>query len=412
MRTIATITAPTTTTTTTRVTRNAIVRGRVPPPQLRRQHRHDVLSSPCARWLSSTANIPTAVGPWIDRDGYFQNFTDNAFRSVAVMGEGTHGGGGGDAATTTKTAVAHVVRNPATQEIIGTVAETPDDVADEMMEKARIAYGEWKSVPVSQRQRVMFRLQHLIRERADDLAATITAENGKTLNDAAGDVFRGLEVVETACGAVSTHMQGQSLRGLGSTVDTTSYRRPLGVTAGICPFNFPAMIPLWMFPLAVTTGNAMLLKPSEKTPATACQLALMAAEAGLPPNVLQIVQGGRNTVSRLCNDATDTVRAVSFVGSNQAGEWIADTAYRNGIRVQANLGAKNHAVILPDAANPRAVTKALVGAAFGAGGQRCMAVSFFFFKEKITTVSSNVSHLCFLRIVYLVHIALRPDPRG
>lgn len=286
-----------------------------------------------------------------------------------MKGGGVGGGSGGNDGNVT---TAYTVRDPATQGIIGTVPETSETIVGEMMEKARVAYGEWKHVPVSQRQRVMFKFQHLIREHADALATTITAENGKTLGDAAGDVFRGLEVVETACGAVATHLQGQSLRGLAATVDTTSYRRPLGVTVGICPFNFPAMIPLWMFPLAVTTGNVMILKPSEKTPATACQLAMLAAEAGLPPNVLQIVHGGRRVVSRLCTD--DTVQAVSFVGSNQAGEWIADTAHRNGKRVQANLGAKNHAVVLPDAANPQTVARALVGAAFGAGGQRCMAV--------------------------------------
>jgi len=326
--------------------------------------RRPTVSGAASSSLFST--LPSAAGPWLDSNGYFQNFTDNTFQSVTGASTGT-------------TEPAYTVRNPATQDVIGIVPETSETDLDDMIEKARVAYGEWKYVPVSQRQRVMLRLQHLIREHTDALAATITAENGKTLGDAAGDVFRGLEVVETACAATATHLQGQSLRGLAATVDTTSYRRPLGVTAGICPFNFPAMIPLWMFPLAVTTGNVMLLKPSEKTPATACQLAALAAQAGLPPNVLQIVHGGRRTVAQLCRDDSAThnahIRAVSFVGSNAAGEWIADTAHQAGKRVQANLGAKNHAVVLPDAADPTAVVKALVGAAYGAGGQRCMALS-------------------------------------
>lgn len=304
-------------------------------------------------------NVPSAAGPWLDGEGRFQNFTDNAFQSVSSD----------DAASST------FVRNPATQDVIGVVSETTTEELTSMTEKAVIAQARWRTVPVQQRQRVMLRLQHLIRRDQDELAACVTAENGKTLADAAGDVFRGLEVVETAGSAVSVHMRGDALRGLAEAVDAVSVRRPLGVVAGICPFNFPAMIPLWMFPLAVTTGNAMILKPSERTPASACRLALLAAEAGLPPNVLQIAHGGKSTVGHLCTDPS--IRAVSFVGSNAAGEWIADTAVSHGKRVQANLGAKNHAVVLPDAPADRAAA-AVIGAAFGAGGQRCMAVRFLF----------------------------------
>ena len=299
--------------------------------------------------LSTTATLSSPVsiqGPWLDSNQRFCNFTDNEFVEAPA-----------DAAT------AYTVRNPATQEILGHVPETSNADFDAVVRKAKTAFDEWSTVPVQQRQRVMLKLQHLIRQRTDELAACITAENGKTLVDAAGDVFRGLEVVETAGAAVAFHMQGDSLRGLASGVDCISYRRPLGVVAGLCPFNFPAMIPLWMFPLAVTTGNTMLLKPSEKTPATACLLAKMAVEAGLPPNVLQIVHGSVPTVQNVCRH--DKIRAISFVGSNQAGEWIANEGVQHGKRVQANLGAKNHAVILPDAADPNAVIRAVAGAAFG-----------------------------------------------
>jgi len=243
-----------------------------------------------------------------------------------------------------------------------------------VLQKSQAAHQEWSRVPLPQRQRVMLRLQQLLRDRLDNVAKIITLENGKTLADARGDVIRGLEVVES-CGNLAPHLQGESLLGLSSdgSLDTISYRQPLGVCAGVCPFNFPAMIPLWMFPLAVTCGNSFVLKPSERTPGAALLLAQLASEAGLPPNVLQVVHGGVETVQQICQ--ASNVKAISFVGSNAAGEAIYKDGTAHGARVQANLGAKNHAVILPDVADPQAVVQAVAGAAFGAAGQRCMALS-------------------------------------
>ncbi|PKI38790.1 hypothetical protein CRG98_040831 [Punica granatum] len=202
---------------------------------------------------------------------------------------------------------------------------------------------------------------------------TITAEHGKgkTLKDAQGDVFRGLEVVEHACGMATLQM-GEYVSNVSSGIDTYSIREPLGVCAGICPFNFPAMIPLWMFPVAVTCGNTFVLKPSEKDPGASIILAELAMEAGLPKGVLNIVHGTTDTVNAICDD--ENIRAISFVGSNTAGMHIYGRAAAKGKRVQSNMGAKNHAVVLPDASMD-ATLNALVAAGFGAAGQRCMALS-------------------------------------
>lgn len=254
----------------------------------------------------------------------------------------------------------------------------PHTTVDELeaaVKGAHDAYLKWREVPVQHRQRIFFKLQALIREHTDELARTITIEQGKTLADAKGDVFRGLEVVEMCCG-ISSSLMGETLENLAAGLDTYSYRQPLGVTAGICPFNFPAMIPLWMFPVALATGNTMVLKPSEKTPNTAMLLASLAQLAGVPSGVLQVVHGGPTTVDFLCD--APLIRAISFVGGNAAGEHIFDRATRNGKRVQANLGAKNHALVLPDA-HEDSTLNALVGAGFGAAGQRCMALSVVMF---------------------------------
>jgi malonate-semialdehyde dehydrogenase (acetylating)/methylmalonate-semialdehyde dehydrogenase len=195
----------------------------------------------------------------------------------------------------------------------------------------------------------------------DELAAAITLEQGKTLADARGDVFRGLEVVEQACG-MGQYQMGDIMPNVSAGIDSYALRQPLGVCAGICPFNFPAMIPLWMFPVCVTTGNTMVLKPSEKDPTTAMMLAELALQAGLPAGVLNVVHGTHDVVNRICDHPS--IRAVSFVGSDAAGKHIYTRASAQGKRVQANLGAKNHAVIMPDAA-PESTANALVGAAFG-----------------------------------------------
>jgi malonate-semialdehyde dehydrogenase (acetylating)/methylmalonate-semialdehyde dehydrogenase len=217
----------------------------------------------------------------------------------------------------------------------------------------------------------MLKLQHLIRENMDALAANVTLEQGKTLADGKGDVFRGLEVVEYSCN-IAPDLMGDYVENVANGMDTYSIRQPLGVVAGICPFNFPAMVPLWMWPPAVTSGNTFVLKPSEQDPGCAVLLAQLAQEAGLPDGVLNIVHGTAPTVNRIL-DHPD-IRAVAFVGSNGAGRHVLERGTAHGKRVQANMGAKNHAVVMPDA-HREATINALAGAAFGAAGQRCMAIS-------------------------------------
>lgn len=238
-------------------------------------------------------------------------------------------------------------------------------------ENAAEAFKSWREVPVQQRVRVNLKFQQLIRDNMDALAASITQEQGKTLADAKGDVFRGLEVVEHSC-SMGTLMMGETLENLAANVDTYTIRQPLGVCAGITPFNFPAMIPLWMFPMANATGNTYLLKPSERDPGAAMMLAKLYMDAGLPAGVTNVIHGAHSAVNFIC-DAPE-IKAISFVGSNRAGEYIHDRGSKNGKRVQANLGAKNHGVILPDSDKETALN-ALVGAANGAAGQRCMALS-------------------------------------
>ena len=246
---------------------------------------------------------------------------------------------------------------------------TPQEFEDAVA-GAKEAAATWRHVPVSARQRVMLKLQQLINENKDELAKSISLEQGKTISDAHGDVFRGLEIVEQAC-AAGWLSEGHCVHNVARGVDTMAIREPLGVTAGICPFNFPAMVPLWMFPLAAATGNSMVLKPSEKDPGATMMLAEMATEAGLPPGVLQVVHGAHDVVNAICDHPT--IKAVSFVGGDAAGKHIYSRACANGKRAQVNMGAKNHAVVLPDA-DPEATAKALAGAAFGAAGQRCMAI--------------------------------------
>lgn len=220
------------------------------------------------------------------------------------------------------------------------------------------------------KQQIMFKLSGLIRENWDRLAAAITLEQGKTFADAKGDVLRGLQVAETACG-ITTQLTGEVLE-VAKDMETRSYREPLGVVAAICPFNFPAMIPLWSIPLATITGNCLILKPSERDPGAAMILAELCKESGFPDGVINVVHGGAETVDFIIDDPT--IKAISFVGSNRAGEYIFSRGSAQGKRVQANLGAKNHAAILPDC-NKNHALNAIAGAAFGAAGQRCMALS-------------------------------------
>lgn len=263
------------------------------------------------------------------------------------------------------------VINPATQEL---VTRTPMCTTEEMnaaTESAQKAFQEWKETSVSNRVRIMFKLQDLIVKNMDKVASLITNEQGKTLPDARGDVFRGLEVVEHACSA-ATLMMGETAENVSKNVDIYSYLQPLGVTAGITPFNFPAMIPLWMFPMALVCGNTFLLKPSERVPSASMFLAQLTKEAGLPDGVLNVIHGGKKSVDFVCDHPA--IRAISFVGGGQAGKYIHARGTANGKRVQSNMAAKNHATILPDASKERTLD-ALAGAAFGASGQRCMALS-------------------------------------
>ena len=263
------------------------------------------------------------------------------------------------------------VVNPATQEVLARVPMCGADEVDQAVRAAAAAFKTWRNTPIAARARIMLKLQEVIRRDMKKLAAVLTAEQGKTLPDAEGDVFRGLEVVEHAC-SIGTLTLGEFAENVAGGLDTYFLRQPLGVCAGITPFNFPAMIPLWMFPMAIVCGNTFVLKPSEQDPMTAMVLAELAAEAGVPPGVLNIVHGGKAAVDALCSH--QDVKAVSFVGSCAVGEHVYRLASEHGKRAQCMMGAKNHAVVLPDA-NKEASLNALVGAGFGAAGQRCMAIS-------------------------------------
>ena len=243
------------------------------------------------------------------------------------------------------------------------------------METAKQAFLKWKQTSIVHRQRFLFELASLVRQDMDQLAVLITQDTGKTTADAKGDVLRGLQVIEHAC-SIPTLMMGETVEGVSRDMDCYSIRQPLGIVAGICPFNFPAMIPLWMFPLAIACGNVMIVKPSERNPKCTMALAQLLQKCKLPPGVVSIVHGGKETVEFLC-DAPD-IKAISFVGSDRVGRMVHERATKQGKRVQANLGAKNHGVIMPDA-NKQQTINAVIGAAFGAAGQRCMALSTVIF---------------------------------
>ncbi|KAI6242953.1 putative methylmalonate-semialdehyde dehydrogenase [acylating], mitochondrial [Aphelenchoides fujianensis] len=268
--------------------------------------------------------------------------------------------------------------NPATNEVIGKVPHTTQEEMQAAVDSCKKAYAKWSQTSVLTRQRCMFELQALIRRDLKKLAENITHEQGKTLADAEGDVIRGLQVVEHACSA-PTLLMGEQMANVSKDMDTYSIRVPLGVTAGIAPFNFPAMIPLWMFPLALVAGNAMVLKPSEQDPGAAMMLAALAKEAGIPDGLLNIIHGQHDAVNFICDNPD--IHAISFVGGDAAGKHIYERGSKNGKRVQSNLGAKNHGVILPDA-NKEATLNQLLAAGFGAAGQRCMALSTAVFVGK------------------------------
>ncbi|GEM75098.1 CoA-acylating methylmalonate-semialdehyde dehydrogenase [Vibrio sagamiensis] len=263
------------------------------------------------------------------------------------------------------------VTNPATNETIAHLPCATDDELQVAIDHAKETFHSWKNVAISERARLMLRYQHLLKEHHDDLATLLSHETGKTFADAKGDVWRGIEVVEQA-GNIASNMMGETVENVATNIDSYSLTQPLGVCCGITPFNFPAMIPLWMFPIAIASGNTFVLKPSEQVPLTAIRLAELFEQAGAPKGVLQIVHGRKEQVDFLLTHPD--IQAVSFVGSVPVARYIYTTATQNFKRVQAFAGAKNHMVIMPDA-NKQQVVNNLVGASVGAAGQRCMAIS-------------------------------------
>ncbi|EEH45414.2 methylmalonate-semialdehyde dehydrogenase (acylating) [Paracoccidioides brasiliensis Pb18] len=262
------------------------------------------------------------------------------------------------------------LHDPATNNLVTRVPQSTDAELRAAVESAQKAFPAWRSTSILARQQIIFKFVNLIRANWDRLAASITLEQGKTFADAKGDVLRGLQVAETACG-ITTQITGEVLE-VAKDMETRSYREPLGVVAAICPFNFPAMIPLWSIPTATVTGNCLILKPSERDPGAAMILAELAKEAGFPNGVINVIHGSAKTVDFILDEPA--IKAISFVGSNRAGEYIYTRGSANGKRVQANLGAKNHAAVLPDC-NKNHALNAITGATFGAAGQRCMALS-------------------------------------
>ncbi|WP_419835792.1 CoA-acylating methylmalonate-semialdehyde dehydrogenase [Endozoicomonas atrinae] len=263
------------------------------------------------------------------------------------------------------------VTNPATQELLAELPYATEAEMEKAVESAKAAFKQWRDVPVSERARLMMRYVALLKENHDALGELVSQDTGKTFADAKGDVWRGIEVVEQAANIPSAIM-GETVENVANNIDTYSYTQPLGVCVGISPFNFPAMIPLWMYPLAIAAGNTFILKPSEQVPLTVMRLIELFVEAGAPKGVLQAVHGGKEQVDYLLNHP-DT-KAVSFVGSVPVGKYIYKTATENMKRAQCMAGAKNHMVIMPDADKDR-VLNGLVGASVGAAGQRCMAIS-------------------------------------
>lgn len=263
------------------------------------------------------------------------------------------------------------VTDPATGAVTTQVALASVEEVDAAVAAAKAAYATWGTSSLAQRTTVLFRYRALLDAHRDDIAALITAEHGKVHSDALGEVARGLEIVELACG-ITTQLKGELSTQVSNRVDVSSIRQSLGVVAGITPFNFPAMVPMWMFPLAIACGNTFVLKPSEKDPSAANLLAELASEAGLPDGVLNVLHGDKVAVDGLLGHPD--VAAVSFVGSTPIARYIHATASANGKRVQALGGAKNHMLVLPDA-DLDAAADAAVSAAYGSAGERCMAIS-------------------------------------
>lgn len=263
------------------------------------------------------------------------------------------------------------VYNPAKGEIHTQVPLASSDEVKSAIASAHAAFPAWSATPAAKRAAVMFRFRELLYAHQDEIAELVSREHGKTIADAKGELARGIEVVEFACGIPQT-LKGEFSEAVSSRVDTHSIRQPLGVVAGITPFNFPTMVPMWMFPVAIATGNTFVLKPSERDPSSTIRLVELLHEAGLPAGVMNLVNGGKEAVDELLRNPH--VKAVSFVGSTGVGEYIYSEGCKHGKRVQALCGAKNHMIVMPDADLDKAVD-ALIGAAYGSAGERCMAIS-------------------------------------
>lgn len=263
------------------------------------------------------------------------------------------------------------VPNPATGEILAKVPISSKQDVDLAVSTAKEAFQVWKNVPVPKRARILFKYHYLLTDNHEKLARLIVQENGKAYKEAYGEVQRGIECVEFAAGA-PTHMMGETLSNIAEDIDSEMFRYPHGVVGGITPFNFPMMVPLWMFPLAIACGNTFVLKPSERTPLLANELVELFTQAGAPAGVLNIVHGAHDVVNGLL-DHPD-VKAISFVGSQPVAKYVYERAAANGKRVQALSGAKNHHIVMPDADMNKAVAN-IISSAFGSAGQRCMACS-------------------------------------
>ena len=263
------------------------------------------------------------------------------------------------------------VYNPATGEVSKQVALASEATVGQAIAAAQAAYPAWRDTPPIKRARVMFKFKQLLEDNADEICALIGAEHGKISHDAAGELQRGIENVEYACCAPEL-LKGEHSKNVAANIDSWSEFQPLGVVAGITPFNFPAMVPLWMYPMAIVCGNCFILKPSERDPSSTLFIAALLKEAGLPDGVMNVVNGDKEAVDALLHH--EDVKAVSFVGSTPIAGYIYSTASANGKRCQALGGAKNHAIVMPDADMDNAVAQ-LLGAAFGSSGERCMALS-------------------------------------
>lgn len=263
------------------------------------------------------------------------------------------------------------VFNPSDGSVIARTPMCGGTEVDSAVRVARAALPDWSATPVVDRARILFRYVHLLEENFEALSRLVTREHGKTLEEARGSVRRGIEVVEFACGA-PTLLMGDSLEQIAGGIDCDTIRQPVGVCAGITPFNFPAMVPMWMYPIAIVCGNTFVLKPSEKVPLTAIRLVELLQEAGLPPGVMNLVHGGVDVVNAMCTHPD--IDAVSFVGSSPVARHVYRTATAHGKRVQSAGGAKNYMIILPDA-DPAFTVDALIGSVYGCAGERCMAGS-------------------------------------